>query len=363
MKNKFERFKLNAEKIHGNKYDYSKVIYNNVKSKVNIICPKHGEFEQTPHHHITRKQGCPNCRYENVSRLTRGNINEFIIKANKIHENKYGYSLVDYINRKTKVKIICPIHGEFEQTPDNHLNGQTCGKCNGLNKTNNEFIVKANKIHQYKYNYSLVEYINRKTKIKIICPIHGEFKQLPYAHENGHGCPKCFGLNKTNDNFIFEAKLIHGNKYDYSLVNYITSKTKIKIVCPIHGEFEQTPNMHLRNNGCPSCNESKGEKEIRKFLNINNIKFIPQYTFKNCKNKQTLPFDFYLSEFNTCIEYDGKQHFIPIKHWGGDDAFVIRQKRDKIKNEYCIKNNITLFRIRYDDNINNKLLELIKTFN
>ena len=356
MINRLEKFKLKASEIHYNKYNYNESFYYGCNKKIKILCPDHGIFEQTPHHHITRKQGCPKCRYINISISQRYDINEFIDKAKRVHGDKYDYSLVQYVNRKTKVKIICSEHGIFEQVPDNHLNGQTCGKCCGLNKTNNEIINEVKKVHGDKYDYSLVQYVDRKTKIKIICPKHGIFEQLSYAHSFGQGCPKCHGLNKTNDDFIKDAILVHGDKYDYSLVNYIKSKSKIKIICPKHGIFEQIPNMHLRNNGCPVCRESKGEKEIRILLISKSIKFIRQFTFKDCKNTLTLPFDFYLPEHNICIEYDGIQHFKPVNTFGGNKGFEKIKINDNIKTNYCFDNEIKLIRIPYNKIIKDYLV-------
>lgn len=288
------KFVNKAKNIHNDKYDYSKTIYNGIKSKVKIICPEHGVFEQTPHHHVTRKQGCPKCRYVNISKKTRGCVKKFISKAKLVHGNKYDYLLVEYINRKTKVKIICPEHGIFEQ--------------------------------------------------------------LSYAHLIGQGCPKCVGLNKTTEEFINDAEKIHGKKYNYSNVNYKSSKQKIKIICHKHGEFKQTPNMHLRGNGCPICKESKGEKKIREFLIKNNITYIQEHTFLNCKNKQLLPFDFYLPDLNICIEYDGIQHFKPIKAFGGQNGFNSTKQNDSIKNNFCSKENINLIRIPYFCEVSDSLM-------
>lgn len=352
------KFINNAKNIHNNKYEYSKMIYNGVKTKIKIICPEHGEFEQTPHHHVSRKQGCPKCRYITVSVKTRKSNEQFIEKAKQIHGDKYNYSLVKYINAKTKVKIMCPKHGVFEQTPDNHINGQTCGKCCGLHKTSHDFIKEAKLSHGDKYDYSKVEYVNRKTKVNIICPVHGEFKQLPYAHIFGQGCPKCIGFNKTSMEFISEAKLIHGDKYDYSKVIYKASKDKVKITCQKHGDFKQTPNDHLRGKGCPICRESKGEEEISNYLTNNKIKFIRQHKFDGCKNVNKLPFDFYLPDYNTCIEYDGVQHFKAIDYFGGQKGFLKLRQNDSIKTNFCLKNNIVLVRIPYNRNIYDSLKNL-----
>lgn len=186
-----------------------------------------------------------------------------IEKARKIHGEKYDYSLVDYKNNYTKIKIICPIHGVFEQTSNSHLSGHGCPKCSKFTHDNNvklrNFINKAYLIHGGKYDYSLVDYKNNRTKIQIICPEHGAFWQKPKHHISGHGCPSCAykksSLNQSLglNNFLQKARLTHGNKYCYSKVNYKNNNTKVIIICPRHGEFEQTPSAHLRGQNCPKC--------------------------------------------------------------------------------------------------------------
>ena len=267
--------------------------------------------------------------------------------------------MVDYINAISKIKIICLEHGVFEQTPNNHINRKYgCSNCS-INKkiNNNEFIERAKLIHGDKYDYSLVNYINAKTKITIICKEHGEFNQIASSHtDQKTGCSFCSKKhNYTTDEFIERARLIHGDRYDYSLVNYVNNYTKIEIICPEHGLFEPRPKNHLNGSGCPICRESKGEKEIRKYLIKNNINFKPQHTFQNCRNKKLLPFDFYLPDYNICIEYNGLQHYKPITWFGGEEGFIKQQKRDIIKMEYCKNNNIPLIIIKYNEPIVIKL--------
>jgi len=190
---------------------------------------------------------------------------QFIEKAISIHGDKYDYSLVDYKNARTKVKIICPIHGVFEQTPNDHLSRCGCNKCaiiknsDKIRSTTQQFIEKAISIHGDKYDYSLVDYKNNKTKVKIICPEHGIFEQTPNSHLLGKGCNKC-GIVKghdkqrsTTEEFIKKAISVHGDTYDYSLVDYKHTHTKVKIICPEHGVFEQEPNAHLSGQGCRKC--------------------------------------------------------------------------------------------------------------
>lgn len=331
-----EEFISKSNKKHNYRYDYSLVEYEKSIIPVKIICPDHGVFKQRPLEHL-RGCGCKKCTrpYKNTDII----IKEF----ENIHKHRYDYSLIEYKSMHTKVKIICKIHGIFEQQPANHLMGQGCPICNS-NKLNREiFIKKSEKIHSEKYDYSLVDYINNGTKVKIICKNHGVFEQRPNSHLKGYGCSKCRKLCITD--FVERSNKIHYNKYDYSMVILIDTIKKVKILCPEHGIFEQTPNRHLSGNGCPKCRISKGELKIINYLKVKNIKYEYQKIFDNCKDLYKLPFDFYLPEHNICIEFDGIQHFKPIEYWGGVKTLKYIQKHDKIKNEYCLKNNIRLIRI------------------
>ncbi|MFA5586921.1 MAG: hypothetical protein WDA02_10460 [Saccharofermentanales bacterium] len=338
-------------KIHNNKYDYSLVSYVNLLTKISIICPKHGIFMMTPSNHLSGK-GCSMCNGG-----VKLNENDIISKFNKTHNNKYDYSLVNYVNMKTKVKIICKKHGVFEQSPYTHLKGKNCIKCFNENKVD-ELIKIFNIKHNFKYKYDDFKIVNNKQKIDIICPEHGIFKKRIYDHLNGIGCPKCSKINKSFNKQIFikKSNKIHNNKYDYSLVNYVNMKTKVKIICKKHGVFQQLPKDHINNKtGCPKCKLSKGEKQIEKYLLKNNIKYTIQKKFNGCKYKQELKFDFYLPHYNTCIEYDGIQHFKNVNIWNKRSTLEEIQIKDKIKNDFCEKNKINLIRIKYDETVNEKL--------
>jgi hypothetical protein len=351
-----ELFIHKAKNIHGNKYNYSLVNYINNKTKIKIICPEHGEFEQEPRNHLFGK-GCIKCGLNFTSK------EKFLEKAKEIHGDKYDYSLINYKNISTNINIICPMHGEFEQSPNIHISKKSgCPKCYGNKKlTNHEIIEKFSKVHGTKYDYSLVEYKNLRTKIKIICPEHGKFEQSPNIHKN-HGCPLCAKI--YTENFIQNAKIVHNNKYDYSLVDYINAKKEVNIICPKHGTFKQIPNNHLSGKGCPRCNESKGELMINNILQNNNITYTTQKTFKGCKYIKLLRFDFFIEYFNLCIEYDGEQHFRIWRNFEKDDEKLkIRIIKDNIKNDFCSKNNINLLRIKYTDNIEEKLINYLKKIN
>ncbi|HUS49715.1 MAG TPA: hypothetical protein VMZ91_06090 [Candidatus Paceibacterota bacterium] len=350
---KTEEFINRAEKIHGKKYDYSKTLYKNYHSNVNIICNNHGLFKQRASKHLSG-QNCPSC-----SNRKKSTTKEFIEKARKVHNKKYDYSLVDYKNTDFKIKISCKKHGVFEQAPYYHLKGSGCPKCcKNKKSTTKEFIEKSEKIHNKKYDYSLVDYKNNSTKVKIICKTHGVFEQKANGHLSGKGCSRCARCKKlTTEEFVDKSKKIHKNKYDYNKVVYINSDSKIIIICPKHGDFSQVAYGHSVGIGCPNCQESHGERSIVNILAENNINFIRQKRFSNCKYKNVLPFDFYIPKYNTCIEYDGKQHTKSVKYFGGNKTLKEQIKKDKIKNLYCKNNGIELLRISYNDDIENIMLK------
>lgn len=366
-----EEFINRSNKIHNFKYDYSLVEYVCSKTKVKIICHhedndgvKHGVFEQIPSAHMAA-QGCPKCQKEKLSISFSNTQDQFIEKAKQVHGNKWDYSLVRYKNNKTKVKIICKEHGIFKQQPDSHLSGSKCPICSKKvisiknTLTTEQWAEKASKIHNNRYNYSKSIYIGSKKKITIICNKHGEFEQLAGQHLLGSKCKGCIKEEKraiyafSLKEFIEKAQNIHKDKYDYSEVEYVNAHTKIKIKCKeCDNIFQQTPSCHIyQKNGCPKCKESRGEIAIRGWLDFNNIKYISQKTYKDLyyKNKKRkLKFDFYLPDHNTCIEFNGLQHYKSIEYFGGEESFKDQKIRDAIKKEYCKNNRIGLLEIRYN---------------
>ena len=327
-----------ARKVHGDKYDYSKVEYINNKTKVCIICPEHGEFWQKAEGHINQKRGCPYCG--GTAKLT---LNDFIKRSNEIHKYKYDYSKAEYVNSNSKVCIICPEHGEFWQTPHAHLAGQGCPYCNGnIKLTTQDCIKRAKEKHLNKYDYSKFIYNGYEVKSCIICPEHGEFWQTPHGHLAGQNCPKCCGLYQTTEDFIEKAKKVHGDKYDYSKVEYISTETKVCIICPEHGEFWQTPHNHWNGQGCPYCKNSFLENEMSIFLKENKIKYEQEKTFEWLRDKGNLYLDFYLPDYNIAIECQGEQHFKSFDFFGGEEGFKRRQELDFIKNKLCINHGIKI---------------------
>jgi hypothetical protein len=344
-----EQFIIEAKEVHGDKYDYSKVKYSNKNTKVCVICPEHGEFWQRPSDHLAGR-GCPECGRKRSTGKKITTVS-FIKEAKEIHENKYDYSKVEYRGALNKICIICPEHGEFWQRPSDHLAGRGCPECAkkkmGPKKyDNNVYIEKCKIIHGNKYDYSKLEYKGSTQKVCVICPKHGKFWIEASHHLQGYGCPMCSKekiLEESRINFIERSKKIHFNKYDYSKCVYNGWNKKVKIICPKHGEFKQLAGVHVSGGGCPKCNSSKLEEMVRKVLTENSIDFEEQYTSKIFGEKQNkLICDFYIKNINCVIECQGIQHFQSVDFFGGYKGFIKTKKRDFRKLNICKKNNIKI---------------------
>ena len=290
---------------------------------------------------------------------------QFIEKARQLNGERYNYSKVNYVNAKTKVTITCNIHGDFEQTPTNHLSGYGCSMCaNNKKKTVSQFIEEARAVHGDRYDYSKVVYVNTNTPVAIICREHGEFMQIPDFHINRKtNCPHCAGgIADTTENFIKKAKNIHGEKYDYSKVSYVNNTTAVIIICPTHGEFNQVPFIHTNLNqrcGCPHC---VNKAEYKMFTTLKTVypEIHRQYKTEWCKNKQCLPFDFCIPNEKIIIELDGEQHFTPVTSWREAE---LQTDKDLFKMKCANDNGFSVIRIsqKYTENNPNWLNSINET--
>jgi ssDNA-binding Zn-finger/Zn-ribbon topoisomerase 1 len=292
---------IKFQKIHGDKFDYSKVIYQTAKTKVIVGCKTHGDFLVTPNNHLNGC-GCPKCGGRGFSETEQ--LDNFIKEGHTIHNNKYDYSLVNLTDKR--LTIICPIHGMFPQLRRAHITNKSgcpqCGKNLATSKTQlgkTAFVEKANKTHNNRYTYDNVVYESAHKKVSITCPTHGDFSVTPVNHwSNGVGCLSCF-----------------------------------------------------------NSNPSKGEVKIYNWLTEHNITFEFQKTFPDLYYKSKngrLKYDFYIPHLRLLVEFDGEYHYNPIsfsKLISGEDQLLLTQIRDNLKTEYAKNNNYRLLRIRYDDNI------------
>ena len=333
--------------------------YINSATKILHKCLKHNvEWSTTPNH-LFKSCGCPQCRRESYASKA-AKTNEKYLEEVKIINNTI-LPLETYINEKTKILHRCLLCGyEWKTIPDRILRGHGCPKCNcNVSKTSEEYfdLVKINNP-----NIEILEEYNSSNK-KILCKCKKhEYIWKAYAPNilKGGGCPLCRvekvseKRTKPHQQFILEAK--RSNPNIAILDTYCGTKNKIKVKClQCNHEWMAYPEDILHGHGCAICNNSIGENKIRQWLILKNITYIPQKKFKDCKDCNLLPFDFYLPDKNKCIEYDGIQHFEPVNYFGGQKAFKIRQQHDQIKDKYCEENNIPLLRIPYYANVEEEL--------
>lgn len=227
-KNTLNSFNLLSEKFakaHGDRYDYSKVIFTNMATKVVITCKIHGDFEQRPHSHIHQEAGCPECANNLKSegsklqhKTKRISTADWITKANEIHLNKYNYSITKFTGTNNKLDIICPVHGKFKQVAYSHLIGHGCAKCANILSTK-QFIKKAQLVHKGKYTYEQSNYSSHDNKIIVTCLIHGDFEQEAHSHLRGCGCPSCAnrGFKKDLPGILYYFKIHHADKEYYKI--------------------------------------------------------------------------------------------------------------------------------------------------
>ena len=351
-----------ARAKHGDRYDYSEVVYVKAKTNVWITCNECGNrFDQRPDCHASNGSGCPAC---GEAKPMDGK--EWIAKAKAKHgEGRYDYREVVYVNSKTKVRITCNDCGHrFVQTPDNHASkGAGCSICGGNKKpTTEEWIEKAKAKHgEGRYDYSEVVYLGTATNVWITCNDCGHrFSQTPKNHvSHGSGCPACVGKKKlTPDEWVSRARDKHGDRYDYSEVEYIDSKTKVWITCNDCGHrFDQNPSQHAgTGQGCPLCSESKMNRWGKELAEDMELAHKPEYKDKTCKDKDVLKFDLAIFdhyEVKVLCEFQGRQHYEPQRfscntsEEEAEQKLKDQQRRDQIKRDWCSANNIPLIDIHY----------------
>lgn len=270
-----------------------------------------------------------------------------------------------YINATTPISHRCKIDMyEWKAVPNNLLRGHGCPKCaNVLKKTTNEYMKELSKINP---NIMVLgKYSGAHIPIKHYCKVHDITWMIsPTNALSGNGCYECskekigLKLRKKHDEYVKDLSIVNPN---IEIIDeYINAHVHILHRCKIDGcEWYAQPYNILNGTGCPQCNESHGERQIRQWLQNNKFNYIPQKTFDDCKNKQYLPFDFYLPDYNVCIEYDGEQHFRPVDHFGGECGFKKRKDNDAIKTKYCNDNNINLLRIPYFKNVEEELKKFL----
>lgn len=283
------------------------------------------------------------------------------------HGDTYDYTLTGRITAKRKITIICPRHGQFEQRAAAHARGQGCPKCAIDKRADKDrlgiegFIARAKEVHGEAYSYANAgDYTLQLSKVTITCPVHGDFRQEAASHLKGGGCPICARekegarrIEKSKSTFEARARKVHSDLYSYDMSSFRGMGKTMKMLCKEHGEFLLKPSDHLALGlGCPACAErlSKGARFIKAFLEEHGITFTLEQTFEGCQgNHRPLRFDFYIENRNVCIEFQGQQHFKPVKAWGGREQLAKVQEYDEIKRKFCEQQGIHLVYFYYND--------------
>lgn len=342
-----KKFIDNAQRVHGDVYDYTLVEYVDNRTPVTIVCRKHGEFRQTPNKHVSARQGCPECARAKRGTTQSLGLTGFLARAKAVHGDLYGYEQVAYTSMHEKVTIRCRKHGEFQQTPAQHISRRNgcpeCGKISSIKsrtRTHEQFVELARKVHGNRYSYS--EPFGRM--VTVICKEHGEFTQSAHGHLAGRGCPACGKESSAKSNtrdhkeFVYMAKKVHNGVYEYS-TQYVNCTTKIRIECAKHGSFFQRPQDHINSaNGCPKCatTVSKAETDLANAIEGIGVKVV--------RNDRTVlrgkELDIYLPDNALAIEYCGL-------YWHTEDRVGAKAHHEKYK--MCKDVGIRLITVFEDD--------------
>ncbi len=318
-----ESFVEKLREKHGDRYDYSDVLYVGSQKKIKIRCRHHGMFAQLASQHLAGSD-CPICATNGATNGRRKTTEFFLEKFKARYGDRFDYSQTKFVSIRDKLTVICREHGPFEIVPYGHLTGNGgCKVCSRVERlTTASFIERAKKLHGGQWDYSKTDYTTAKRDVIVTCRKHGDFEVAPHDHlkvRRGKpigGCAKCQNESKflTQEQFISIAKEIHGNRFDYSQTIYRGRKEPVKIICEKHGLFDQVANSHLEGSGCRFCRYSISKKEIRWLKHIGVPESCWQQTLTMTSGKR-YRVDAYDSTTNTVYEFNGDYwHGNPVKY-------------------------------------------------
>ena len=345
------------EKFNERGYTLLTEEYINNSQKLDYLCPN-GHTHSISWRNFSSGKGCPECAIEKIKSKQKLSY-DFV----KDEFEKEGYKLLstEYINNSTKMSVSCPKGHIYKVSYKNFLQGHRCPYCAGQIIT---YDYIKNYIESFGYKILSTEYKNAHSEILIECPEGHIYATKWNNFQQGYRCPICNSQSKI---ITYEQAKNYIEKEGYKLLtkkeDFINlTKTRLLIQCPQGHIYDVKWNNFLNGKRCPYCKRSKGEEKISEILKEFNVEYIAQYTYLDCKDKRALPFDFYIPSLNICIEYDGEQHYNPVKFKNQSEEeiennYKITVKHDNIKTQYCLDNDIKLIRIPYweFDNIENIL--------
>lgn len=348
----------NLLEYYKNKYNFNLIYIEETCSKHMLMLIDCFGYKYYVDYNVLR-----NCKNRNItpSKFFRNNIytRDNILNYLKVNNKNFELISTNISNAKENLIWKCPIHGEFIMSWNCVSNGQGCPMCGQekvASKRRNSYEYIKQEFEKRDLILISTEYKNNEQKLQYICNKHKDkgiqetrYSSLIYMD----GCAFCsrekFSLKQTksHEKFLEEVKEVHGDKYAV-LDKYENCKKKVRVFCTeCNKEFRIKPTHLIDGHGCANCSSSRGEKKISRFLDLNEISYIQQKRFEECKIKKKLPFDFYLPDYNLLIEYHGKQHYEPIDKFGGQEAYEMQMTRDNFKKEFCSKNDIKYLEIPY----------------
>lgn len=333
--------------------------YINANTKITHHCLIHNVYWDAVPSSLLRGCGCYKCKSERIRSSKVKPESSYIDEVKKA--NPQIEVIGQYIDSNTPILHRCKLHNiTWNAYPASILRGCGCYKCgidkskNGRTKHHDDYI---DELGNFNPNIIVLgEYINASTPILHKCAIDGyEWYARPANILSGKGCPKCGGnILKPHEEYVREVKKI--NPYIIVKEKYVNANTSILHECKIdHHIWKARPDDILHDRGCPLCNESRLERKTRIWLENHSFSYIKDKKYDDCIDKRSLSYDFYLPDYNTNIECQGRQHYEPVDYFGGEEQFSVQLLHDKIKRDYCTSNGIKLLEIPYNANVEETL--------
>lgn len=372
-------FERRVRQTHGKRYGLALAFYLTQYDNVTVHCAEHGEFSILPLN-LWQGSGCPRCARLEGGKKHRITQEDYLRRAEEVHGTTYDHGLIQFTRMHDRIVVVCRNHGQFSPTAVNYLAGRGCKVC-GTSRAAaartpklvfqvDEVLARFHETHGDQYDYTSVVYEHSNRHVTIVCRRHGAFLQTPSGHWAGKGCPECGRLTRaeslilTTEEAVARFRQLHGDRYDYADTVYDRFRRRVTIRCKRHGPFLQSPQAHLEGKGCPRCSQSSGETRAAAWLQKHGIEFLVESPV-SIEGQTRCRFDFFLPDYSTFVEIDGPHHFAPVRYAGMSsekalEVFHSTQRRDALKENWAAKNGLLVYRIRWDDQIEERLDQLIR---